>query len=437
MVDARAGRAYFPALTGLRGVAALWVVVVHLWSLNGAPALRVGGLDLTTLASSGFMGVDLFFVLSGFLLGLPFLRWARGEGRFPRLGQFYKRRALRVLPAYYAQLLILIAGGWLLAGQAPIGFPQFLGYLSMEFVFIASAMPLLNNVWWSLPVEWNFYLVLPLVGLLFGRLRWWVIGIGVFILVVAARLYFHELLLQRRTIGPVSYAMIIQLPGRLDEFVCGMIAAWFHLRRRAPTQRGDLIAMLAGVAGVALLLVLLRGKPDIFSAVDVPFIFFFASLAGISLGLIVYASASALPLAQRLFSGRVLAFFGTISYSLYLWHNVLFRGAEVLGLAPAAKAAGLPGHLLLSAGALAAAVLTGWVFYHLTERPFLITAPAAQRGHGALAAWVRSRKAALRGARGSGQQQGEHEDAEHGARQGDLRQRAEKQPDPGGQPHVS
>lgn len=90
---------YFPALTGLRGIAACWVMLYHLWQLAGAHSVAPLGVDITPVFSCGYMGVDLFFVLSGFLLGLPFLAWANGRRAFPDLAQFWKRRCLRV-PAW-------------------------------------------------------------------------------------------------------------------------------------------------------------------------------------------------------------------------------------------------------------------------------------------------------------------------------------------------
>lgn len=61
----------YPALTGLRGLAAVWVMLLHLWLLAVAPAVVLAGVDLTAVFSSGMLGVDLFFVLWGFLLGQP------------------------------------------------------------------------------------------------------------------------------------------------------------------------------------------------------------------------------------------------------------------------------------------------------------------------------------------------------------------------------
>ena len=369
-------RDYFPGLTGLRGIAACWVMLFHLWMLAAMPRVGVAGLDLTPLFSCGFLGVDLFFVLSGFLLGLPFLAWANRTRPFPNLIQFWKRRCLRVLPAYYIQLAILILAGFAASGVWPVDLRLLLAYLSMEFVFVDGISPMLNGVWWTLPIEWNFYLVLPLLGLAFARARAWLVALGVLVAVLAFRVLCYELLLADRAFGPLSYPAIIQLPGRLDEFVFGMLAAWLHLRRKAPTPRRDLALLLLGIAGVIGLLCGLDGRGDIFATGDTRWIFTYATCAGASLALIVHAAAARVRLADRLFAGRALAFLGTISYSLYLWHSIVLQVAARSGFSQWPPIANLGG---LALALIPVALLVAWISYRLTEHPFLVTAPASRR----------------------------------------------------------
>jgi peptidoglycan/LPS O-acetylase OafA/YrhL len=370
---------YFPGLTGLRGIAAGWVMLFHLWMLAGGPRVTVFGIDVTPLFSCGYAGVDLFFVLSGFLLGLPFLAWADGRRPFPDLLRFWKRRALRVLPAFYIQLALLILAGFVLTGAWPVDLRRLLAYLSMEFVFVDGISPMLNGVWWTLPIEWNFYLILPLLGFLFARSRAWLVVLGVLAFSVGFRVFCYYLLLANRSIGPLAYPAIIQLPGRLDEFAFGMFAAWLHLRRRIATPRRDLAVLLLGIVGLLVAINDLDGRGDLFATGDKRWIFSYASVIGVSLGLVVHAAAARVRLADVLFGGRVLAFIGTISYSLYLWHGIVFQVAARTGWSSAAWLRGLPG-LALTLVPLAVAV--AWISYRLTEHPFLVTAPAARRDEG-------------------------------------------------------
>jgi peptidoglycan/LPS O-acetylase OafA/YrhL len=363
---------YFPNLTGLRGIAAGWVVLFHLWLAAGSPRLAWGPLDLTAVFSSGYLGVDLFFVLSGFLLGLPFMRWALGEAPFPRLGRFWKRRALRVLPAFYAQLGVLVLLALVGIGTLP-PWQELLAYVSMEFVYFG--FPLWNGVWWTLPVEWNFYLVLPLLGFILGRARW---GLVMALLVVASvtiRIACWHLLYDGVWEWFLAYPLILQTPARIDEFAFGVVAAGLHLRRAGGgTSTRDLMLLLAGLACVFLLMGYLDGRGDIFVRADAPLIFVYATLAGAALALVVLAAASPLPLARWLFGGRALAFVGTVSYSLYLWHNPLIGWLYPLwpGLPHGAGGLGLRALVVVPASLVAA-----WVSYRLVERPFLVTKPAA------------------------------------------------------------
>ncbi len=370
------GRAYFPALTGLRGVAAGWVALFHLWMLAGAPKLRIGPIDLTPLFGAGFLGVDLFFVLSGFLLGRPFLAWAQGSRGFPDMREFWKRRALRVLPAFYIQLFILLAVAWFASGASPVSLRQVLAYLSMQFVFIDGVAPLLNGVWWSLPVEWNFYLVLPLLGWLFARIGWRGAVLALLLAAVGYRFACHYWLLQGRMDGLFAYPAIIQLPARIDEFAFGMLVAWFHLRPRAASPRRDNALLLLGLLGAAAIGVVFVPLGDIFATAQQPWIYLYATCAGLALALVVHAAAARAPLARWLFEGRVLAFIGTVSYSLYLWHSPIYGWAYQRGLVD-----WLPGPKLLSLSLalLPLVLLVSWLSYRCTEHPFLVTAPAARR----------------------------------------------------------
>ena len=100
-----------PALTGLRGFAALWVLLYHIWAMSGGPPLRIPGVGFmqgSNLLSVGWAGVDLFFCLSAFLLVMPFALWRYGSATRPSTGRYLLRRVLRIYPAYPFQLAILL-----------------------------------------------------------------------------------------------------------------------------------------------------------------------------------------------------------------------------------------------------------------------------------------------------------------------------------------
>ena len=94
---------HLQVLTGLRGWAALWVLIFHVYetSQHGHVIFPVGtwNIDLTPFFSLGWSGVQIFFVLSGFLLSLPFAQWQAGIREKPNLKRYLFRRAARVFPA--------------------------------------------------------------------------------------------------------------------------------------------------------------------------------------------------------------------------------------------------------------------------------------------------------------------------------------------------
>ena len=170
-------------LTGVRGWAALWVFMYHAWVYAKYPPLVVElfGLpvDLTPLFSMGGVGVTIFFVLSGFLLATPFAQWQAGQRERPRLGRYLFRRVMRVFPAYYVQLAILLLIAVWVPGQPGI---DDWGALFRHLLMLFTPPPLgtlpINNVWWTLPIEFSFYLVLPLLALLLRPGRWWLLLAG-------------------------------------------------------------------------------------------------------------------------------------------------------------------------------------------------------------------------------------------------------------------
>src|SRR5258706_2314912 len=155
------------AIEGLRGIAVLWFVLFH-YLLVRDPAAHdpwnawIGGIDtLRHVIGIGYLGVDLFFLITGFLLVLPWFRHAR-EGRAPpSIGAFYVRRIRRIVPAYYVQLALL----FLLLAPAYYGFAEWrydtrfvavnllahLSFLHYSTPYTAASLSM-NGPLWSLGV---------------------------------------------------------------------------------------------------------------------------------------------------------------------------------------------------------------------------------------------------------------------------------------------
>jgi peptidoglycan/LPS O-acetylase OafA/YrhL len=321
--SAPAARLRFPALDGLRGLAAFGVLVLHVWMFNygdlGKPPKGV--LDLA--AGELRLGVQLFFVLSGFLVYRPFAAAALDGGRTPGLGRYALRRAARILPAYWAAL----AGSFLLlrhldhpmqieAGQLPV----FLLFAQNHF---DQTIKHLDPPMWTLAIEVSFYAVLPLIGLLAGR-----VGAGrrqqlaLAITVVAAGALCTVLAVESR--WPVTLSTSL-LP-HLVEFGAGMTVA-VALHRRSLARRDA-----AGTLALGIVLVVANsiwhakglGSQHARSVVgDAPGV---AGLALVLAAIVASPWRAAAPLSRG--PARWL---GSISYGLYLIHFpviVALRGTE-------------------------------------------------------------------------------------------------------------
>ncbi len=326
---------HWPALSGLRGLAACGVLFLHVYILAGAPASVPA--PLAWLFAIGWSGVDVFFTLSAFLLAMPFVA-ARSEGLpEPSLRSYWRNRAWRILPAYYVQLALLFV--FALAGARWAGYWQGADArsLAVNALFLYNLVPLAGPAippWWTLPVELGFYLLLPWFARLLtpARLPW-------LLLAILASLAWRWWLLGAGLARAEEVAWVEHLPGRLHQFVIGMLAAWAFVRWRgqfqhwSPAQR-DLVAGLAAALFLALpaLSLPVDGLPYGGSPSASPLLFGWHLLASLLVAAMLVALASGPSRLGRLLAAGWLQALGLVSYSLYLWHYpVLLALREALG----------------------------------------------------------------------------------------------------------
>jgi peptidoglycan/LPS O-acetylase OafA/YrhL len=303
---------------GLRAAAALWVVLFHI-RYYSHPHLPIPGADL--FMRSGSTGVSLFLVLSGFCLYLPF-----AGGRTDRFNcsQFLTRRCRRLLPAYYVSLLFVIAFTFARAiftgtdhGALTDLTVQLFTHVTFTHSMFPSTFYALDGAYWSLGLEWQLYLGLPL--LVWGVSRH---GLGrtlaaVVALNVAYRIGLAVAIGQGFVAAHSSLANDVlpnQLPGRWAEFASGMLVAELYI-----TGRLAKLVIRSRLATLALVLV--------------------GMVAGLSSGWdfshLLYGIAFALLLSlvlvgdnpiSLLFALPPLRTIGLMSYSLYLVHQPLVSG---------------------------------------------------------------------------------------------------------------
>ena len=355
-----------PELDGLRGFAALAVFAFHGYFLSNWPADQdqPAWLAGQRLMSLGWSGVDIFFTLSAFLLSLSLLQRAASDGAAGRRSAGYlQRRALRIFPAFWAQIAVLA----LLSSELPRGGVDLVAQLGLLFNLGAHPVSPWVPVWWTLPVEFGFYLVLPLLVPLLraGRWQWLLLGI------VGAWLYRYQLLhADLPKLLRVTWAE--HLPGRIDQFLIGMLGAYaWHsgaIERLVSDCRRltwlALAGMFAWCAVHALPFALAsRAGP---SASTHPALIGWHGMASLALLPVRWACARGGSLPLRWLGSEPCRGLGAISFSLYLWHSPLMMLVRPLvPQLPAGPARPFLFTLMLLLPCLALA----WVSWRLIERP--------------------------------------------------------------------
>jgi peptidoglycan/LPS O-acetylase OafA/YrhL len=351
-----------PALTGLRGIAAVLVVGLHLWLACGSPAIVMLGYPLHAWAACGYLGVDLFFVLSGFLLALPFVAAARGERPFPSLRTFFARRARRVLPAYWVNIAVLVVVAYAI-DRTVFEARTLAAHVALLQVLLPGVQTI-NPVTWTLPVEWTFYLVLPLAGWAMLRgARWPFLLALALVWAVTTRLLVYDWWWDGRTGWVATPGSILHFNARVDQFAFGVVAAWVHFSVPiSVVTRRVLLAL--GIVGLLSLVPWLAARGDVFGNADYPWLLWHFTVVALMWTLVVLGLAA--PVSSRdARTPKVLSFLGMISFSLYLWHLPVIAWVWRSAI-PASL--GVP---VAAAVALIGALLLAWLSYRFVERPFL------------------------------------------------------------------
>lgn len=305
-----------PALSGLRGFAALWVMSFHLCSFLGNQEFLFFGFNLLSFFNAGHFGVDLFFVLSGCLLGRPFIMAMLGKSEAPKWRHFWLQRCRRILPAYWAQLGLLV----LLAGWSSYDVKNLLAHITLTFNFFKNPSAI-NPVYWSLPIEWDFYLLLPIIALGFnGKRNFLIIVASSIVFVLAFRILCWQTLFRLNADGLWLFRLIVQLPARIDQFMIGILAAWLLITFQNSLVRWGPLISIASIALIALTATLTLHHGDVLDDSRVPWAYFQPTFVAIGFAGLIIASCTSRKGLSRLWSTRFMQFSGLVSYSLYLWH---------------------------------------------------------------------------------------------------------------------
>lgn len=357
-------------LDGLRAFAILLVLGRHslrpfISEDSYQAVVTVGPVDLTPLVLNGWIGVDLFFVLSGFLIGRQ--AW-RGDG----LLRFWFKRVTRILPAYWACLGI-VALGLTMAGAWPKSGGDFVAHVLMLQDYTGSVFV---PSFWSLGAEEKFYLLAPLLVFVLARTRmtFWQ-GIG--LLTLWAVPVAWRMTAVSGVTGAISYADYFpqyRSPFHLtcESLVLGFAIAW--MSRQTWSSRINRVAreMLfwGGAAGALYWLV----PSVVLRTIDARTIVLAPALIGLCFGALVLAAVSGPGSYSRIIGHAMWRPLATGSYTLYLTHMMVLPLAAVLAARAIPLADGasltarwivfLPWYLVMTA-------LSAYILHRCIERPVL------------------------------------------------------------------
>lgn len=298
----------------LRGLAISLVFAYHVWGISFGEGDSSTPLPLVFFAA-GQTGVTLFFVLSGFLLSLPWVRWAKRKSEEkPNIRAYYGARSLRIFPLYFSWVLLaaILTGEWSSAFKAS------------TFQFIGFDMFPYGVVWWTLTTEVQFYLVLPFLWwawisggwcrffLYLGLLFWLSAYLAVFVFGIVEQ-------------TALSYWLTKSLFGRFPAFLIGMLCAGFfagppHKTASVFFQKNRLASTVGFFAILLMLSLVLQRTLNESDWITESKWHLHHTYEAILWGCLVLLLLASKPLFHQILVNPFIALVGKLSYSVYLSH---------------------------------------------------------------------------------------------------------------------
>jgi peptidoglycan/LPS O-acetylase OafA/YrhL len=338
---------HYPALDGLRGLAILMIILHH-------------NFNFLSFSGPAWISLDLFFVLSGFLITGILLR-TRDSSHFMR--NFYARRVLRIFPIYYLSLIIFL---FILPNL--INFPFSIRYFKLNqpwfwfeiqnwlFIFKPDGNNNYLNHYWSLALEEQFYLVSPWLILYIKSLQ----KIAALLLSLLLVIILLRLALWFFQFQTISYTNLYSFT-RIDGLCVGSLLAIFGYAGNYNLAKTN--SVLIAICSVIVFIVLPVCK--LFFNIHLPYTAC-CLFPGIALfwGVIIKLSLKDKNVLNRIFSNRVLIFFGRISYGLYIFHWPINRIMRLKLETP-------HNQVNLALASTSMAVVIAIISYYSYERKFL------------------------------------------------------------------
>jgi peptidoglycan/LPS O-acetylase OafA/YrhL len=361
------GRDFVPQIDGLRFVAIIAVLAYHVRAIiawhYGVSLDRPAGSDgvMNWTFGAGCKGVELFFAISGFILGLPFARQHLGQAEPVRLKAYYLRRLTRLEPPYIIQLVfVLFVAGFFLRNQPshpelyhqPDWLAHTLRHLGVSLFYggglVYHAYPQPNIVLWSLEIEVQFYLLAPVLA-------------RVFLIqpAPARRLVIMGLILLPTALGPLMTAfpwLGWTLLGKLQFFMAGFLFCDLYLGGHVRTEQRRHLWDFLFLGAVSAVVCLSR------FALEYPFLPW--------LWLLVFTAAFRGKIAHWLLGHRLLTTIGGMCYTIYMYHWLMISALIRLTIKFSTHIFWLD--LLIQFVVMSAVIIAVCsVLFALFERPFM------------------------------------------------------------------
>jgi peptidoglycan/LPS O-acetylase OafA/YrhL len=338
-----------PQIDGLRFIAILMVLVDHV-SNEGHRLISPGGFFIAMGERPlGSRGVDLFFTLSGFVLALPYARHYLDHGAPVDIGAYFRRRLTRLEPpflvAMFGRLILFLSITSFSISVVAVHFLAGLFYLHSVIYGVAS---MVNSPSWSLEIEVQFYLVAPLLALLFCIGPTWLRRTVIVCLIIATAF------LSQTPAFANSQRIGLSLAANLQYFLAGFLVCDLYVLRDSLRQRN----WYWDIAALACFPLTIWSLDD----------WFWITLPVANILLCIAALFGRL--LPRFLALSFISIVGGMCYSIYLTHNSVFSAVHgVLVRIPLLTSHPLAFNSAMFATSLAAALCVGTIFFVLIERP--------------------------------------------------------------------
>jgi peptidoglycan/LPS O-acetylase OafA/YrhL len=348
-------------IDGLRGIAILLVISFHYINNQLWYAQSLLGRLICKATSFGWVGVDLFFVLSGFLIGNILIKNRGAKNYF---STFYIRRVVRIIPNYFLAVSVFLiicaipffSDNRFLTGDNVI--PWWSYYIMVHNNYMAAMNTMgnsANSITWSIGVEEQFYIIFPFI-VYFVKDKW--LPMLLFLVIVAACIFR----MQFKTWVP-TYVL---LPSRMDSIAFGFLVAYYYQNKNFKSVFQKYSKFFIGIIMLDVLVcAFLYWRFSDLGAIKHSL---FALSFAIGLG---FALSDKDSLYGRLLQNKLLTWFGTISYSLYLFHYVILGLFHHFANNKDGLVIANGRDVILTIAALITSLILSWTIFKFLETPFV------------------------------------------------------------------